>query len=102
MLLFQESAPFSSPVLVSFAIPRTQASARENGASDKLDVRFRLDVRKMFFTVRVLSHWNRLSKEVMGPIYLKLFKAWLDGTLSNMIWWVACLPMVVNLELDDF
>lgn len=101
MLLFQVFGLFFSPVLVSFAIPRTQAPEREHGASEKLDVKFILDVRKRFFTVRVLSHWNRFSKEVVGSIYLKLFKAWLDGALSSMIWGVANLPMVVNLELDD-
>lgn len=45
------SGPFFSRLLVSFAIPRTQA--REHGVSEELDVRFRSDVRKMFFAVRL-------------------------------------------------
>lgn len=84
LLLFQVSGPFFSPVLVSFAIPRTKAPAREHGASEKWDVRVRLDARKKFFTERVLSYWNRLSKEAVGSIYLKpgwmgLWATWSGG-----------------------
>ena len=46
---------------------------------------FRLDVRKKFFTVRVMRHWNRLPSEVMDAASLKAFKARLDGSLSNLV-----------------
>ncbi|KFQ12595.1 hypothetical protein N330_02312, partial [Leptosomus discolor] len=42
--------------------------------------RFRLDIRKKFFTVRVMRHWNRLPRAAVG-----VFKARLDGALSNLI-----------------
>ncbi|KFW74061.1 hypothetical protein N305_13124, partial [Manacus vitellinus] len=47
--------------------------------------RFRLHIRKKFFTVRVVRHWNRLPKEAVDAPSLEVFKARLDGVLSNLI-----------------
>ena len=47
--------------------------------------RFRLDIRKKFFTVRVVRHWNRLPSEVVNAPSLEGFKTMLGGTLSNLI-----------------
>ncbi|KFP21673.1 hypothetical protein Z169_13902, partial [Egretta garzetta] len=46
--------------------------------------RFRLDIRKKFFTMRVVKHWNRLPREVEAPS-LGTFQARLDGAVSNLI-----------------
>ncbi|KFP15179.1 hypothetical protein Z169_01955, partial [Egretta garzetta] len=47
--------------------------------------RFRLDIRKKFFTMRVVKHWNRLPRELVEAPSLEAFKAGLDGGLSNLI-----------------
>ena len=45
----------------------------------------RLDIRKKFFSVRVVRHWNRLPSEVVDVPSLEAFKARLDGAVSNLI-----------------
>ncbi|KFR06828.1 hypothetical protein Y956_10123, partial [Nipponia nippon] len=47
--------------------------------------RFRLYIRKKLFTVRVVRHWNRLPGEVVDAPSLQVFKARLDGALSNLV-----------------
>ncbi|KFW93973.1 hypothetical protein N336_01582, partial [Phalacrocorax carbo] len=46
--------------------------------------KFRLDIRKRLFTERVLSPWNRLSREVVTAPSLSEFKEHLDDSLSDM------------------
>ncbi|KFW73094.1 hypothetical protein AS28_03601, partial [Pygoscelis adeliae] len=48
--------------------------------------RFRLDMRKNFFTERVVKHWKRLPRKwLMDAPSLETFKVRLDGALSNLI-----------------
>ncbi|KFQ91409.1 hypothetical protein Y956_09319, partial [Nipponia nippon] len=47
--------------------------------------RFRLDIRKKFFTMGVVRHWNRLPREAVDAPSLEVFKARLDGALSNLV-----------------
>jgi len=47
--------------------------------------RFRLDIRKKFFTVRVVRHRNRLPRAAGDAPSLQVFKARLVGALSNLV-----------------
>ncbi|KGL96072.1 hypothetical protein N301_03025, partial [Charadrius vociferus] len=47
--------------------------------------RFRLNIRKKFFTLRAVKHWNRLLREVVEASSLEVFKARLEVALGNLV-----------------
>jgi len=55
---------------------------RSNSFKLKVGI-FRSDMRKKFFVMRVAENWNRLPREVLPS--LEVFKARLDGALSNLV-----------------
>ena len=44
-----------------------------------------MDVRREFFTQRVVRHWNRLPREAVDASSLEVLKSRLDGTLCRLI-----------------
>ena len=75
-------------------------TTRRNGSKLK-EGRFRSDIRKKFFTMRVVKHWPRLPREAVGAPSLAVFKARLDGALSTLVWWKMSLLMAEGREPDD-
>ena len=61
-------------------------SDRTNGNGFQLrQGRFRLDIRRRFFTQRVVTHWNRLPKQAVDAPSLEAFKARLDVALGSLV-----------------
>ena len=46
----------------------------------------------------MVRHWSRLPREAVAAPSLAVFKARLDGALSNLVWWKVSLAG--GLELD--
>ena len=53
--------------------------------------RFKVDIRKNFFSEGALMHWNRMPRKVVESLFLEVFKKRADVALRDMViwaWWV--------------
>ena len=46
----------------------------------------------------MVTHWNRLPKEVVDTPCLEAFKARLDVALGSLVWWLATLHIGRGVE----
>jgi len=101
---FQVTKPNLSPPCALTMSLSTMVLDRTRGNGFKLrQERFRSDIRREFFTRRVVTHWNRLPKEVVDAPSLVEFKARLDMALGSLVWWlvVGNPAQSRGLELND-
>jgi len=47
--------------------------------------KFRLNMRKNFFPLRVMEHWNRLPREVVESPSVEIFRTHLDKFLCSLL-----------------
>jgi len=61
-------------------------SDRARGNGHKMKHRkFDLNMRKNFFILRVMEHWNRLPREIVESPSLEIFKTRLDNVLCSLL-----------------
>ena len=74
-------------VTSSWGCPAPFSGAQRQDKGHKLKHRkFRLNMRKNFFTLRVTEPWNRLPREAVESPSLEIFKTCLEKVLCSLLW----------------
>ena len=51
--------------------------------------------------MRVVTHWNKLPREIVDAPSLEALKSRLDAALGSLVQLLETLPMARGLKLDD-
>lgn len=60
--------------------------------------KFKLEIMKKSFTVRVVTYWKKLPTDLVNILSLAVLKARLEGTLSYLVTQDVSLPMAGVVE----
>ena len=71
---------------ILFCFFTRECSDRTRGNGSKLkEGRFRLEIKKKFFPMRVVRPWPRVPREAVAAPSLEVFKVRLDRAWSNLV-----------------